>query len=293
MRFVVTFITGLFLTHVSLAQNGAGLSSEHGKEVATIAAYDADGRLTTIGTGFIIEGGSIVTSGNVVRGAHYIGSTFTEAFDGEISGVGRSDRDSDLALLTTSSAIRSEGLAVSDDRPEVGSEVVVIGSPMGLKNNVTTGILSGVTSRGEVELLEISATVSDGSDGSPVLNSRGEVVGVVSSQFSDGEGLSFAVSAQHLIDMIGSQVPPVKKASGRPSYSIVVSSETTESSAEDVAQTYRRKGYEAQVLSFRVGETTRYRVCLGTYGHAASARSDRDRLAAADLPDDAWVVQVP
>ena len=293
MKLVATIISGLFLVHVSIAQDAPDFDSKHGKNVATIAAYDADGRLQKIGTGFIVDPGLIITSAHVVRDAHYISSTFSDAVDGEIRGVEDADREFDLAVLTTTSTIRSEGLVVAKEPPKIGSEIVVIGSPMGLKNNITTAVVSALQSAGDVELFEISAPLSAGSSGSPVLNVDGEVVGIVSSTFGDREDRSVAVSGKHLKVLLGSQEPVAERQSNGASYSIVVSSETSKSSAEDVAQSYRSKGYEAQVLSFRVGDATRFRVCLGTYDDLGSARSDRDRLASADLPDDSWVVQVP
>lgn len=293
MKSISILVLGLLLARISMAQDVADLVSKHGKAIATIAAYDNDGRLQGIGTGFILEDGVIITSEHVVRDANYIGSTFSDAIDGDIRRVEHVDAELDLALLTTSSKIRSKGLTVSDTPPEIGSEIVVIGSPMGLKNNATAGIVSAFKSVGNVELLEISAPVSEGSNGSPVLNRDGEVVGVVTSQFDGDADVNLAVSAKHLLEVIGSRKRIDEGGGQRSSYTIVVSSETTESSANDVALSYGNQGHEAQVLSFRVGDEVRYRVCLGNYDSREAAVSDRDRLAGADLPSDAWVIEMP
>ena len=293
MKSVAIVVFGLLLARVSVAQDVADLVSKHSKAVATIAAYDADGRLQGIGTGFIIEDGVIVTSENVVRDATYIGSTFSDAFDGEIDGVKHVDDELDLALLTTSSKIRSKGLIVSDRQPEIGSEIVVIGSPMGLTNNVATGTISAFKSIGKVDLLQISAPVSQGSSGSPVLNEDGEVIGVITSRSEGDQDTTFAVSAKHLLELIGSRQRVADGAHQKSLYSIVVSSEITESSANDVARNYRSKGYDAQVLSFKVGDAVRFRVCLGHYDDKGAAISDRERLAGAEIPSDAWVIPMP
>ena len=294
MKLASIVVTGLLLfVHISAAQDVESVVSRHSGAVATIATYDGDGRLQQVGTGFIVDNGLIVASEHIVRDAAYIASTFSDAYDGEIKGVESADAATDLAVLAVSSTMRAGGLTVSDLQPEIGSEIVVIGSPMGLTNNVTKGTVSAVQTEDGVELLQISAPVSSGASGSPVLNLEGKVVGVVTSQFGSDQAHTFAVSAKHLMEMTGSQPRAAESESRKAGYSIVVASEATEASANDVARGYRGKGFEARVISSSVGGTRRYRVCLGSYDSTVAAASDRDRLAGVDVPSDAWVLQVP
>jgi hypothetical protein len=82
----------------------------------------------------------------------------------------------------------------NSDSVRIGNHVVLIGSPLGLENTVTTGIISGRRQEPEgFQLLQISAPASRGSSGGPVLAQSGEVVGIASSQMQSGQNLNFAV----------------------------------------------------------------------------------------------------
>jgi len=90
-------------------------------------------------------------------------------------------------------------LRLSRNFPEIGERVVVIGSPLGLEQTVSEGIVSAI--RGIGRLLQITAPISPGSSGSPVVNMKGEVVGVATLQFTQGQNLNFAVSAERISKM--------------------------------------------------------------------------------------------
>ena len=80
----------------------------------------------------------------------------------------------------------------------VGQKVIAIGSPQGLENTVSDGILSGVRDYKSIRYLQITAPISPGSSGGPVLNESGKMVGVATFQFEKGQNLNFAVDAGHL-----------------------------------------------------------------------------------------------
>jgi putative serine protease PepD len=99
------------------------------------------------------------------------------------------DVEADLAVIDVEATWSS--LEVAPSQPETGEEVLVLGSPMGLEGTITRGVVSG-TREG---FLQLSAAVSPGSSGSPVLDAEGRVLAVVSWKFTEqgAEGLSFAV----------------------------------------------------------------------------------------------------
>lgn len=104
----------------------------------------------------------------------------------------------DLALLEVDQ--RFDPLPVSTERPSVGSEVTVLGSPLGLEATVSTGVVSAYRTEGGVEYLQFTAPISPGSSGGPVVDSRGRVVAVsVAKLVAPGaEGLSLAIPADRL-----------------------------------------------------------------------------------------------
>ncbi len=95
----------------------------------------------------------------------------------------------DLASVETVAEIPL--LAVEVHEPAVGSPVLVIGSPLGLGGTVT----SGVVSAHRAGLIQISAPISPGNSGGPVVDARGHVVGIASEKIvsNDAEGLGFAI----------------------------------------------------------------------------------------------------
>jgi tetratricopeptide (TPR) repeat protein len=86
----------------------------------------------------------------------------------------------------------------SKEKVEVGTRIAVIGSPLGLEGTLSEGIVSGVREMRTLRVtwLQVSAAISPGSSGSPVLNAGGEVVGIATATFTEGQALNFAIPAE-------------------------------------------------------------------------------------------------
>ena len=80
----------------------------------------------------------------------------------------------------------------------IGEKVIVIGSPQGLENTVSDGILSAIRDYESVSYLQITAPISPGSSGGPVLDEKGEVIGVATFQLKKGQNLNFAVNSKYI-----------------------------------------------------------------------------------------------
>jgi hypothetical protein len=90
-------------------------------------------------------------------------------------------------------------LSLSKTVPEVGERIIVYGSPLGLENTVSDGIVSAIRDIPEFgKIIQITAPISPGSSGSPVLNMKGEVIGVASFQMIDGQNLNFAIPSERV-----------------------------------------------------------------------------------------------
>jgi len=167
--------------------------------VVTIKVFDAAGELIGLGSGFRIGGGRFVTNAHVLAGAAHV-----ELFDnserllGTIDHVQALSATVDLAILP-----RLQGgivaLSLAPSAPRVGEQIIVIGSPEGLTNTVSDGIVSAFRTIEGRRLLQITAPISPGSSGGPVLNGRGEVVGVSVSMLREGQNLNFAVPASDIM----------------------------------------------------------------------------------------------
>ena len=173
------------------------------KSVVTVAAFDLDGERLKIGSGFFIhQDGTLVTNNHVLEGAY---KAEIRTADGEkflIEAVIARNPLMDLMKVRVDiPAEKVVPVQLADDAhlPVIADRVVVIGSPMGLEQTVSEGIVSAVRrlpAGGEV--YQLTAPISQGSSGGPVLSLNGQVVGVVTFQAASGQNLNFAVSVKAL-----------------------------------------------------------------------------------------------
>ena len=162
--------------------------------VVVITTYDCLGNPILRGNGFFIESNYLVTDRHVLVGAC---SAQIRTFDGRtypVEGVAAINERRDLALLqasTPSSQITT--LSVENTIPREGEEIIVVSKPRG-DWNISKGSALGVWDFQNVgELIRLTASISAGSSGSPVVNRRGLVVGVILMQVKSAEDLNFAV----------------------------------------------------------------------------------------------------
>jgi S1-C subfamily serine protease len=187
--------------------------------VAHLGILDRNGEEIGHGSGFVISPeGRVVTNFHVIEEAARMVAIFAGGKKAEVVGVWAFDKSQDLAVLQL-----AEGtypiVALSSSAPKQGDEVIVIGSPLGLEGSVSTGIVSAVRSEGAIALadrkeesdrgkswgLQISAAVSPGSSGSPVLDAEGKVMGVAVGIYGGamgGQALNFAVPISKLRELL-------------------------------------------------------------------------------------------
>lgn len=172
--------------------------------VVTVITFNSAGVRESQGSGFFVDSKHIITNWHVVEDASRIDA---RASDGTIYSVRRiaaRDMRSDLASLELATENLSVSpLTVSVVVPEPGERVIVVGSPMGLQASVSDGVVSDLREIPELgRVMQISAPVSRGSSGSPVVNLKGEVVGVAQAIEAGGQNLNFAVPASNVMALI-------------------------------------------------------------------------------------------
>jgi serine protease Do len=166
------------------------------------AAPHARERGISMGTGFIISGdGYVLTNHHVVDGADSVTVRLSDRREFKAKVIG-SDAQSDVALLKIA-ATGLPTLRLGDSNLlRSGQWVVAIGSPFGLDHSVTAGIVSAVgranpyADQRYVPFIQTDVAINRGNSGGPLLNTRGEVVGINSQIFSSSggyEGVSFAI----------------------------------------------------------------------------------------------------
>ena len=157
-----------------------------------------DFKQRSLGSGFIIDGdGFIVTNNHVIEDADQIKVILADdkEFDAEL--VGR-DPKTDLALIRIQGAKNLKPLEIGNsEKLKVGTWVVAIGSPFGLEQTVTAGIVSAkgriIGSGPYDDFIQTDASINPGNSGGPLLNMDGEVVGINTAIIASGQGIGFAI----------------------------------------------------------------------------------------------------
>jgi Do/DeqQ family serine protease len=152
-----------------------------------------------VGSGVIIDAqGHILTNLHVIKGADEITVRFHNKREvtGKVVGT---DAKTDLAVIRIPAGEGVVAARLGDsDRIEVGEWAIAIGSPFGLEQTVTVGVVSA-TGRSEVGIvpnenfIQTDASINPGNSGGPLLNARGEVIGINTAILSSGQGIGFAI----------------------------------------------------------------------------------------------------
>lgn len=174
------------------------------KSVALLEMKDSNGQPLSLGSGFFVSDGMVATNAHVIEGASsgtakLVGDTHTLQILGTIA----VDRHADLALLKVNSAAPSLVLGASAS-PSVGDKVYVVGNPLGLEGTFSEGIISGVRKVDADSILQMTAPISPGSSGGPVMDSSGAVIGVAVATFQYGQNLNLAVPVSYLSALLAS-----------------------------------------------------------------------------------------
>ncbi|MBE9052978.1 trypsin-like peptidase domain-containing protein [Nostocales cyanobacterium LEGE 11386] len=153
------------------------------------------------GSGFILsQDGSILTNAHVVAGADTVRVILNDgrSFQGKVMG---SDELTDVAVVKIQANNLPTVTVGNSDQLQPGEWAIAIGNPLGLDNTVTTGIISA-TGRSSnligapdkrVEFIQTDAAINPGNSGGPLLNERGEVIGMNTAIIQRAQGLGFAI----------------------------------------------------------------------------------------------------
>lgn len=174
---------------------------------------DRELKQKSLGSGFIIDkDGYIVTNNHVVEGADEIKVKLSDGRDFKAKVIGR-DRKTDIALIKISSTFENlQALPLGDSEGVlVGQWVLAVGNPFGLGNTVTQGIISAtgrVIGAGPYDnFLQTDAPINPGNSGGPLVNLKGEAIGICTAIVAGGQGIGFAIP----INMAKSMVPQLKE----------------------------------------------------------------------------------
>jgi Flp pilus assembly protein TadD len=295
--------------------------------VVTVIAYDERGKLKAQGSGFFInQQGHFITNYHVLEGASRVEVKTFQGNRHQVKGVLAEDQGRDLTLaivylgfsphpIASGNPFDSIPMAQNADQkisniaslkfsnslPETGERIAVVGSPMGLEQTLSEGVVSALRQTEEFgEVLQITAPISPGSSGSPVVNMRGEVVGIATFLLKEGQNLNFAIPGSVALALKPGEVKPLPQP-GLTKNSRFFKNVTPEALAlwYKGAQSYESKNYLEAINAFKnaiklspkfyeafiglgksYGDLNRYKEAVEAYKQAIHLE-----------PDNAWAYQ--
>lgn len=204
-------VAGLLAVCPASSQTARAVAQRSLPSVVLLIMSDTNGQPISLGSGFFVKDGIVATNVHVIAGASqgrvkFAGQSRTYTVTGTV-GI---DALNDLALLKVSGGTAPALVLGQSDNMSVGDDVYVAGNPEGLEGTLSSGIVSALRQVQEHKLLQITAPISPGSSGGPVLNAHGEVIGVAVATLMGGQNLNFAVPSSYLTTMlanVGSETP--------------------------------------------------------------------------------------
>ena len=171
--------------------------------IVLVEVREKDNKSVALGSGFVADpSGLVVSSLHVFENAASAKVKIeggAEFVDPLVAGF---DRERDLiAIRVRAPALRFLPVDRSGNS-QAGEKIVVIGSPAGLSGTVSDGIISSVRETEKGTLYQITAPVSPGSSGGPVLNMKGEVIGIIAFSLRSGQNLNFAVPVRYVFPLL-------------------------------------------------------------------------------------------
>jgi S1-C subfamily serine protease len=174
----------------------------------------------SLGSGVVVdEDGWIVTNWHVVRRATKIHAVLNDGTKYEARYVS-GDEKNDLALLKIDAPKPLPAVRMtSEAEPLLGETVIAVGNPFGLEQTVTRGIISAKNRRYTTDdnttfedILQTDASINPGNSGGPLINTRGELVGINMAILSQAQGIGFAIPARRVSALLAVWFSPEKRA---------------------------------------------------------------------------------
>ena len=197
----------LLLTTCALADSGFSSDPDAmesvAKSVLMLEVLDDSNYVLATGSGFVaFDNRTLVTNYHVIEGASWMVANSDDGYQYVVNSVLIADPEKDIAICGFMSPTDLQPLTLnSGDALKRGSSVVAIGSPNGITNSVSTGIISAVYEDAGVSWIQFTAPISEGSSGGALLNDDGEVIGITSATYENTQNMNIAVNVSEVTDL--------------------------------------------------------------------------------------------
>ena len=177
---------------------------------------DINGQTLGFGSGFFVMHNQIATNFHVIEGAAKGTARLVDNPTAYvIEGITAYDAENDLAILEVADFSIQPLLIGDSDAVQIGETIYVSGSPRGLEGTFSDGIISSWRAIDAQKRLQMTAPISPGSSGGPVLNEKGEVIGVSFMTLEDGQNFNFAIPSNYLKALLARLEPAQPFSQGK------------------------------------------------------------------------------
>ena len=188
---------------IDVALNAEQIYARCAPAVFYIEVYNKSGQMLGSGSGvFLSEDGLAITNHHVVEDAYSAKIQTTDGKVYNVSGYYEAKEAIDMALIQIDGSGFSY-MEIGDSKNIAGGQsIFTIGSPLGLDNTISTGIISNPNRvLGGLGYIQISAPISHGSSGGALINDKGQLIGITSAGFDDGQNLNLAVPIHRMNEL--------------------------------------------------------------------------------------------
>jgi putative serine protease PepD len=201
-KFITASLLTLPLAFGQVTLTTAQIAKRVSPSVVVIQGNTDSGEV--LGSGFVVsKDGKIVTNLHVIKDLKDVSVQLAGGKTFHSISVLATDETHDLAIIQISGSDLSMLSLRNSNEPTVGEPVVVVGSPQGLEGTVTAGILSSVRDSGDgFKVLQTDAAVNPGNSGGPLVNGKGQVIGVISFKLRSSEGLTLAIPISYVSGLL-------------------------------------------------------------------------------------------
>jgi S1-C subfamily serine protease len=226
--------------------------------VMTLEVENQSGRRFVGSAVMTLADDTAITAWHVVNDARSVWATFQDGTRVKVSGWIDRDPERDLALIKLEKPLPGRRVNLSPNLEEVAARAYVIGAPKGYGFSISDGLVSQVRQLDGFAQYQISCPISAGNSGGPVLNERGQVIGIVSWTKSDAQNVSFAVPSREAARLKAGnaltvweqpvplpQLSMISSATNSALSEVAVSAERKESPASDFSDLTRRLSQSA------------------------------------------------
>ena len=158
---------------------------------------------------------SALTAWHVIADARSVWAVFADGQRVKVIGCIDHNGGRDLALLKLEKRLPHRQAALCQELQAVAARAYVIGAPKGYDFSISDGLISQIRTVNGFQQYQLSCPISPGNSGGPILNHRGEVIGIASWTKADAQNVSFAIPTQEFMRLNLSQRPRTWEATGR------------------------------------------------------------------------------